>query len=296
MIALAGRFIVDAACRALLGAPAVRANQLSATPSTAVYRVILTNRQIHDSVIIKVYAGRAQWKASKEHLILAERSGCPAFGVPDVVASGPIPRHDLTALVLTDIGPHTLHQTISDGVRSRRDALRLLGQLLNAFHHDPGRRADRTRTQIVTQLALDVRKLRDRLPEEVLWRVRPSLDRLCRPAAQQNVVSCHGDLHFGNVVLRTANALPHLIDFEQATDAPAEYDLAQTAVTTDALAPDDLASLMTGYLGPTSRGLLTDLIVFHTLRGWWWAARQEDRDVALWQDRLIQVLDHYTRP
>ncbi|GAA0425441.1 hypothetical protein Acor_78700 [Acrocarpospora corrugata] len=291
MIAPTGVSAVDTACRALLGTPVVRANQLSASASTAVYRVILTDRQIHESVIVKVYAGHTRWKASKEHLTLAERSGCPAFGVPDVVASGQIPGHDLTALVLTDLGPHTLHQTISDGIWPRRDALRLLGRLLNAFHHDPGCR-DRTRTQVVSQLVLDVRTLRDRLPEEVRWRVQPSLDRLSRPA-QHNAVSCHGDLHFRNVVFRAGDPLPYLIDFEQATDAPAEYDLAQTAVTTDALASDDLASLMTGYLGPTSRVLLTDLIIFHTLRGWWWAARQEGRDVVLWQARLTQVLDQY---
>ncbi|MEU8269875.1 aminoglycoside phosphotransferase family protein [Sphaerisporangium sp. NPDC049002] len=296
MIEPVGTSAVDIACRALLGTQAVQAHQLSASASTAVYRVILTERQIHDSMIVKVYAGRTQWKAGKEHLILAERSGCSAFGIPDVVASGPIPGHDLTALVLTDLGSNTLHQTISDGTYSRRDALGLLGQILNAFHHDPGHSADRTRSPVVSHLVLDARRLRDRLPEEVNWRVQTSLDRLARPAAQRKAVSCHGDLHFGNVVLRAAYALPYLIDFEQATDAPAEYDLAQTAVTTDALTSGDLTSLMTSYLGPTSYGLLTDLIVFHTLRGWWWAARQEGRDVALWQTRLAQVLDQYVRP
>jgi Ser/Thr protein kinase RdoA (MazF antagonist) len=279
------RFAVATACHTLLGATVAEVDMLAASPNSAVYRVTLTT--VPERVIVKLYAGRAQWKAGKEHLVLTKLANHAPFHVPEVLATGPVPGLDLTGLILVDLGTHSLHQRIRSDTCSRRDALNLLGRLLTAFHshplHNPAPVAD--------ILVGRVLALQGRLPPQVLAATRPNLDRLVKLASLQASVWCHGDLHFDNVVFQSGDQIPYVIDFEQATGGPAEYDVAQTAVTTDSFGPDDLTCLLSGYAAAISRDLLTDLIVFHTLRGWCWAARHEGRDVTLWQTRLTHVLN-----
>lgn len=90
------------------------------------------------------------------------------------------------------------------------------------------------------------------------------------------------------------------MDFEGTTLSTPEYDVAQTLVTCDALAPAPAArAIVTAAYG---RSLDTDLldafVVFQIVRGWTFAAHVERRDRDAWTARLHHVLNaspHHTR-
>ncbi len=282
--------VAKAACRALLEITPVTVHPLSVTPHAAVYRVTLPDRPA-TQIVVKVWAGEAHSKAHKEAYALRSLAGAAGFGVPHLLACGAVPDWNAAAVVMDDLGPFTLGQASRTGGITRTEQLTLLGRLLAAFHGTPppapgpliaatgGRR--------------EVDDLRAHLPAPLVEAAGKQLERVAALPASE-VVWCHGDLHPENVIL--AGQRPHLVDFEQSALAPPEWDIAQTAVTTDALTPPELGVICAGYGWPLSLRRLGDLVTFHALRGWRWAALHEGRDAALWQARLQLVLARYPGP
>ncbi|MFC4060224.1 phosphotransferase family protein [Planomonospora corallina] len=274
-----------AACQALLGAGFAETTRLSSAPAVAVYRVRLLDRP--HPVVVKLYAGRARRKALLEQrAFTALATGCGAFTVPRLHAAGPVPGFDVTALVLDDAGPSSLHDLLQSGARARGAALHQLGWLLAAFHQQPHPPPQTPRVDVAGQVAV----LQRRLPAPVRGAARAVLARAADHASARPLVWCHGDLHPGNVLLPAHHDRPHLIDFEQTVVAAAEYDLAQTIVTVDAFDPGEQDLLAGGYGPGLSPDLVAALVAFHTVRGWWWAALREGRDASLWENRLRVVL------
>ncbi|MET8050423.1 aminoglycoside phosphotransferase family protein [Streptosporangium sp. NPDC005286] len=196
---------------------------------------------------------------------------------------------------MRDLGSATLQKVTGSGTCSRGEALGLLGRLLRSFHQLPYPPPGPGAPLAVLDFAAQVTALRQHLPDELRTATQASLEQAIDLFQTRPPVWCHGDLHSDNVLLcgQEGDRVPHLIDFEQSTIAAAEYDLAQTVVTSDAFGHDDQAQLLAAYGTGLSEDLLASLITFHTLRGWRWAALHENRDIALWQARLRLVLDQY---
>ncbi len=282
MTAAPGWPMVEAVCLSLLSTSFTMADRLTKTPGSAVYRVALPTGHEHASVIIKLYTGPSRWKAAREHQVVMHLSGEEQFGVPSVLGSGQVPGADAVALVLEDLGTTTLHKAVDEGVLSHPKALSEIGRLLACFHRVP--RQPNSEPRLAAQIA----DLSRRVPDDLGRRTRVRLDRIAALSEGRRGVWCHGDLHMDNVLLRPG---PYLIDFEHVGDNLAEWDLAQTAVTADATARADRAPLLAGYRDEVCEELLSGLVLFQTLRGWWWAAVHEKRDVRLWESRLALALD-----
>ncbi|WP_328913175.1 MULTISPECIES: phosphotransferase family protein [unclassified Streptomyces] len=285
-----GRQTLDAACRDLLGTAAIDAHRLTQAPRSAVYRTTLRASGLPASVIIKLHTGSASWKAAKEHRVVTALAGSAQLGLPRALACGAVAGADVTALVLEDLGRLSLHEAVRTGDWPRHQALRLLGHLLREFHRLPRGAQPGARRAFAEQVTV----LLARLPEPLRVATRGVLLRAVDLAETHDQVLCHGDLHLGNVVLPATDPRPHLIDFEQTAPAFAEYDVAQGVVTCGVLAAGDRELIAAGYGGGLDDGLLTHLIVFHTLRGWLYAAVREKRDTQLWQTRLNTALDQYS--
>ncbi|MFI6496650.1 aminoglycoside phosphotransferase family protein [Nonomuraea typhae] len=241
-------------------------------------------------MIVKLYAGPAQRRAVREGVALTaltEYASVP-FHVPELVAFGPLPLSDVLAVVLGDLGDLTLRRAMETGSPSRGAALGTLGRLLAAFHRVPYPHRPSARPRLSGQVSA----LQRQLPESLRKATRTVLDQVILTGDDLPPVWCHGDLHLDNVLL-TPNGETQdvsLIDFEQITFAPAEYDLAQTIVTADALDPAQRDLVLAGYGSAASADVLTGLITFQVLRGWHWAAVHEKRDIDLWRSRLHRVL------
>lgn len=287
-----GRAAVEAACRALLTADITSVCRLASSTNAAVYRVTLAPPQT-SQVIVKLYAGRARWKAIKEHRLLTTLAKCPTVNVPQVMVSGTVPDLHVTVLIMRDLGSATLRKVTGSGVCSRDKALSLLGRLLRSFHRLPYPPPGPGMPLAALDIAAQITALRQHLPDELRTVTQAPLERVIALSHIRQPVWCHGDLHADNVLLcaQEGDLVPYLIDFEQSTIATAEYDLAQTLVTFDVLDHDDQARLLAAYGIGLSENLLADLITFHALRGWRWAALRENRDVALWQARLRFALN-----
>jgi hypothetical protein len=291
-VTVADASTVDAACRGLLGVRPVDSYALASAPKSAVHRATLPH---HRTVIVKLWGGSARWKADKERLALTALSG-GAFRGPPVLGCGHLPGRDVAALILDDVGPRTLGQAARTGAFTRADVLGFLGRLLNAFHTQPPPGPGLLIG--AADLARQVDDLRRHLPQPLVDAAREPLDQAAALTPGRPAVWCHGDLHAENVLLRTTpgDTTPYVIDFEQCVFAPAEYDIAQTLVTTDALTPEERAQVAAAYGGRLSQPLVSHLVAFHALRGWRWAALHENRDAALWQARLQLALQTNTGP
>lgn len=278
-----GSSAAEAACRTLLAQSFSRADRLAKGPGSAVYRVTLPSGPGPHTAIIKMYVGSSQWKAAREHQVLVQLAASEQFGVPTVLGAGTVPGFEAAALVLTDLGTYTLGSAIEAGALTQQEALKELGRLLACFHRVP------RQPNFEPRLAAEVVDLQRRLPADVRDATARALHSVIDLSHQRTGVWCHGDLHLNNVLLVPS---PHLIDFEQAGDNLPEYDLAQTAVTAGALTAADQAPILAGYRDDLCDELLTGLIVFQAVRGWWWAAVKEQRDIALWEARLKLALAH----
>ncbi|MEV7971161.1 aminoglycoside phosphotransferase family protein [Sphaerisporangium sp. NPDC088356] len=272
-----------AACRALLARTFNRADRLAKAPGSAVYRVTFPDGPGPQTAIIKLYAGSTRWKATREHQVLVQLGATEQFSAPTVLNAGEVPGLDVTALALNDLGTSTLGSAVGSGALCLPDALRELGRLLACFHRVPRQLNSEPR------LAAEVTDLQRRLPADLRHLTARTLQSVIDRSQWRPGVWCHGDLHLNNVLLAPG---PHLIDFEQVGDNLPEYDLAQTAVTASALTAGDRSPIVAGYHEDVCDELLTGLIVFQALRGWWWAAVQEQRDIDLWEARLKLALTH----
>jgi aminoglycoside phosphotransferase (APT) family kinase protein len=281
------RVNVEAACRDLLEADVIAINCLSRAPRSAVYRATLAD-QGH-SVVVKLYEGLAARKAARERRAITAVASGGLVRTPAILGYGLLPGVEAAALIMQDLGTTTLSRAVWAGASSRPEALFLLGRLLAGVHQlSPA--PDRPGTGAM--FPIHAADLQRHCPAWLRDAAAPALKRAAvLTAADVREVRCHGDLHPDNVILRAG--IPYVVDFEQATCAVAEYDLAQTAVTSDALETDQLTQILAGYGWGVSQELLAALIVFHVVRGWVWAAVRENRDKALWSSRVHFVIDQY---
>ena len=276
------REVLSAACQGWLGTAIAKLSCLSVAPTSAVLRAELAVGGGPASVLVKLYRASTAWKADKERKVIDAVSASPRLTVPRVLAHGYLqPAIDATALVLEDRGTATLQEQVRTGRSSPRDALCQLGRVLREFHTLPPSALSGT-----TDVPRAVASLRRHLPEALLVQSAEALTRVAELASAATSVSCHGDLHLANVLAPGDDGRTCVIDFEGATTAPAEYDVAQTIVTTDAFTPDERFSLLSSYDARLHAELLDQLTVFHALRGWLYAAVRENRDVELWNVRL----------
>ncbi|MGW1563979.1 phosphotransferase enzyme family protein [Streptomyces sp. NPDC002144] len=277
--------MVEQACVRLLRTSARDVTRLTLTPKAGVYRVTLADGR---SVVIKLYAPARSFTAFTERDLIRAVSGHVA--TPTVLACGTVPPHGATVLITGDLGETTLGQAVRDESVSEREAMHRCGRILARLHQVPVTPGLLTRRSLAQQCV----HLRRVGPPALLHRIRPALDRVeaaCDRLAQ--LVLCHGDLHLDNVLLPECGpsaGTAHLVDFEETTHCVMEYDLAQTLVTCDATTGAARDHLLTAYGTSAAEGLLDALIVFHTARGWTYAALLENRDRDLWAARLDHTL------
>ncbi|MBB6038200.1 phosphotransferase enzyme family protein [Phytomonospora endophytica] len=244
--------------------------QLSGSPVSSVFRVLLTDDR---AVIAKVYDPAHKYRAERErHLhTLVANSGDVA--VPPLLDGN----DGSTVLLFADIGlePSTARLSQLGGLLARFHGLRPEAGLL------PGGRA-RLRP-FAEQLVSLVNSAGDLIPSEVLGVIREAA--VLAPRCPQ--VLCHGDLHAGNVLHIPGRApwRPVVIDFEQATIAPAEYDLARTLVITDSFGTDSRQELLSAYRPQIRPELLAPMVLFHATSGWIHAVR-DGRHVRRWERRF----------
>jgi Ser/Thr protein kinase RdoA (MazF antagonist) len=296
MMCLDPESAVTLACRSLLGAEAIQATCLSRALRSAVYRVVLHD---HRTVIVKLHHGESRWKAVKERQAMQAVAVYTTLRTATILACGPVPGHDTTALITTDLGETSLSRPSGQGTGSRSQTLKVLGAVLAQFHQLPARCGPPAATGGLS-LAEQVTALRSHCPEHLLAATGPALRRAVEltgtATSAGRLVWCHGDMHPGNVLLRhreLEDSAAYVIDFEQMVRAVPEYDVAQSAVTSDALDGNELAEIAIGYRTPLSADLVAVLIVFHVLRGWVYAALAEHRDTRLWATRLHIMINRY---
>ena len=269
--------------------PPWRADRLSQAPKTAVFRV---SRDGGQSMIFKFFSGTARRRAQEEHAaITLVASG--GLGVARALCLADI-GDETTVLVTTDLGTYTLDRAVREGEMTRLEALELVGNLLARFHRIEAQPGPCLTARASATVATEIEALYRCCPAEELARIEPALRAVAgRIRDAQELVWCHGDLHFCNVVLSPVGTerTPSLIDFEGMTQAPRESDLAQAIVTTDAYDNVEQARLLAGYGSSHSLELLDPFIVFHTLRGWVYAALLQQRDQQLWASRCKRVRD-----
>lgn len=283
------RKALSTACQEWLGTAVGELSCLCVAPTSAVLRAELVVGGGPANVVVKLYRASAVWKADRERNVIDAVSASPRLTAPRVLAHGYLPAIAATALVLEDRGAATLQNQVQTGQCSPHDALRQLGRVLREFHTLPPSALSGT-----TDVPRAVASLRRHLPEALLVQSAEALTRAAELASAATSVSCHGDLHLSNVLAPGEDGRTCLIDFEEATTAPAEYDVAQTIVTTDAFTPDERSSLLSSYDAHLHAELLDQLTVFHALRGWLYAAVRENRDVELWNVRLRTTLAAHT--
>ncbi|MBA0054332.1 aminoglycoside phosphotransferase family protein [Streptomyces sp. AJS327] len=258
--------------------------RLTNNPSSAVYR-ITTAEPSTRSLIIKLYRGRACWRAKREDEALQHLGSLPTtFSVPAVAGRVAVPGTDIIALVTEDMGEHHLHHAVQKGQVPRMTALNNAGELLTAFHQLPLYES----AVAAPPLAQRLTSLAARLPESMRLATADAFVEAISLVAGRPAVLCHGDLHLHNIVthrLHDSHGLA-VIDFEEIGLAVPEWDLAQTAVTTDACANADLEQLLAAYAHPVDTALLAHLTTVQCVRGWYYACRGEGRDEALWRRRL----------
>ncbi|GHB74227.1 hypothetical protein GCM10010377_75770 [Streptomyces viridiviolaceus] len=279
--------VVARACALLLKASARDVTTLVLTPKAGVYRVRLTDGR---RVVVKLYAPARSYTAFTERDLMRAVSAAGHVATPTVLACGTVPPHGATVLIASDLGERTLGQAVRDKAVSEREAMHRCGRILAQIHQVPVAPSLVAHRSLARQCAL----LRRVGPSELLHRIRPALDRVeaaCDMPA--HLVLCHGDLHLENVLLPMRGPMAgteHVIDFEETTYCVPEYDLAQTLVTCDVMTGPARNHLVAAHGGSVAAGLLDALIIFHTVRGWTYAALAEKRDRGLWAARLDHVL------
>ncbi|WP_312870757.1 phosphotransferase family protein [Streptomyces himalayensis] len=266
--------MVVRACRGLLDAEAVSSRRLATGSRSLVYRVRLADGQ---GVVVKVYAATALRNALTEARVSAAAADFVA--VPPVLAVGLVPSLGSTALITRDLGPVTLEQAVAEGRVPYRYALRRAVALLKAFHRIPASLPVPRRP-----FADHVASLARRCGSSTLLHIEPALECIASRISARRSVWCHGDVHFGNIVI-AADGMDHLVDFPHIWHGPPEFDLAQTLTMTNALAPDDLHAVKRHYGTPVDTRLLTALVAFHTLRCWVHST-PHSRDQQLWAARF----------
>jgi aminoglycoside phosphotransferase (APT) family kinase protein len=278
------------ACRTLLDRRIVQTTVLAETHSSTVVRAIAADG---GSVIVKLYGaerGRRAWE--EQRALTAAGTLVP---VPQVLAYGPLPDTETTALIIADLGQVDLGDAVRDGRCTRTGALAVLGSLLALLHQLPMNAGPYPPTTRGPHT--DASPLLRRCPRP-LAAIGPTLTQAAVGAATSTrPVWCHGDLHPANVLFPYVSpgqlGPAYMIDLGQMVCAAPEYDVAQCLVVSDALTPTERAHVECAYGPGLDRSLLDDLIVFHAVRGWVYAAAAEGRDIPLWNARIGYVLRHH---
>ncbi|MFE2475694.1 phosphotransferase [Streptomyces sp. NPDC059389] len=285
---------VERACAELAGSAPAETVQARRGPKTAVYRVRLADGR---PVVVKLFATDTTHGAADEARLLAAVTAAGRVRVPVVIGHGPVPGLAVSALVIADAGTSTLGDAVRAGQIPRPAALLRLALLMAAFHSakaPPG-------VLLAPGIGHQVSALATHCPKQLFVRLAPALEVIAAGARVERLVWCHGDLHLENVVrgddLRLTSSehgrlrLPdYLVDFEAATVEVPEYDLAQTLVTCDALAPSDRVFMAAAYGRPVDTRLLDAYVAFQAVRGWTYAAHLEGRDRDAWTARLHLAL------
>lgn len=282
------------ACRALLGREMTAARILSSALGAAVVRAELADG---GSVIVKLHHGAARRRAREQQRAMAAVAVYTAVLTPRVLGCGTLSSVGAAALITADLGDLDLGRAVGAGMRTRDQALEILGELLALLHQLPLDAGPRTPAGRGPRI--DAPALIERCPSTLAEMVAPLLAKAAADAQETaRRVWCHGDLHPSNVLF--PRPLPgrlgpaHVIDFEQMVCAAPEYDAAQCLVASDALEPDERAHVADGYGAALDQRLLDRLIVFHAVRGLIYAAHAEGRDTALWNARVAYALEHCT--
>ncbi|MFI6347198.1 aminoglycoside phosphotransferase family protein [Streptomyces sp. NPDC050560] len=284
--------VVELACTALAGTSLVEVRRASTNAGTAVYRVALSDER---HVVVKLVAAGRSHSADDEARLLAAVAASGRVAVPAVIASGSIPGLGTTALITADVGPSTLGEAVREGQVTKLAAMVRLARLLNVFHTIKPPANSPLAPGILAQISALARHC----PSSVFALLAPALEVIAEGAADGRQVWCHGDLHFENVVHQSAseqnsgrNGLSEtVIDLAASTVCVPEYDLAQTLVTCDALAPSDRVLLAAAYGWPVDHRLVDAFVIFQAVRGWTYAAYREGRHSRLWAARLRQALN-----
>ncbi|MBA2949582.1 phosphotransferase family protein [Streptomyces himalayensis] len=267
--------VVARACRGLLDAEAVSSRRLAAGSRSVVYRVRLADGH---RVVVKVYAATARRNALTEARV--STAAADFVAVPPVLAVGLVPSLGSTALITRDLGTVTLEQAVAEGRFPYRYALRRAVALLKGFHRIPAWSLPVPPRPFADHVA----SLARRCGSSTLLHIEPALECIASRISVRRPVWCHGDVHFGNIVI-SADGADHLVDFPHIWHGPPEFDLAQTLTMTNALAPDDLHAIKRHYGTPVDTGLVAALVVFHTLRCWVHST-PHPRDQQLWAARF----------
>lgn len=283
--------VFQGALPAVVGADVCQATRLG----HRVHRVAITTGE----VVVKVFQSSERQAFRRE--LTGRRIAATALGhwAPVVITSGTTPSgHHY--IVYDDVAGPSLH-TLAD--KNRHQALRVLGSVLYRFHQITGPRFGpvtnptvATAQDLLTSLAahradLLARHGRRRLAarlQELADQLTPQL------SGRGDAVLCHNDLHFHNVIVATSSdrlTVRGVVDYESATFAVPEYDLAKTLVVCSAFTETDRQALHAGYGHPIDATILGGLTTYHAIDGWLWAALIEQRDHQLWQTRLRRSVD-----
>ncbi|MFM9538658.1 phosphotransferase [Streptomyces turgidiscabies] len=278
--------VVARACWALLSTGVAKAGCMKLGSRSAVYRVSLTDGR---SVVVKVFSESARRNAITEGRMIAAATGF--VRVPAVLGCGPVPGHQATAVVTTDLGPLTLDGAVQAGRIPRAQGLRYLGTLLGRFHEIPS-----VQGLAVRPFAEHVAWLARRCPRTVMNRLEPALQIMAEPCADlSRMVMGHGDLHGDNIVIPEhgpAAGLLHVVDFAQSGLCVPEFDVAQTMTVTGAVETDDRERVTAAYGRPLDDDLVDASVAFHTVRCWVCTERSGDGvERAQWAQRLNRAVE-----
>lgn len=260
-----------------------------------VYRVAANDQ----TLVLKLFQPADQHQHQRE--LDGRRIAATAIGpwTPPLIASGTTPtgHHYVAYSHIAGTSLHTLAQ------RYRPKALQLLGSILHHLHQATspyfGPITNPTTTTahaLIRALATERAALLTTHGETTLADTLAALANRLPPSstAEHHAVLCHGDLHFHNVIVTATHRgdpeVQAIVDYESVTYAFAEYDLAKTLVVCSAFTDQDRRALQAGYGHHTDDTLLTDLLTYHAIDGWLWAALIERRHQRLWRTRLNATL------
>jgi aminoglycoside phosphotransferase (APT) family kinase protein len=220
------------------------------------------------------------------------------FAIPEIVQFGTLEEVGKNFLLMSEIDGRTLNSIVLKSPKVQHNAMLMVGHLLSSIHRlDMGRpqsREDVFIEQIASTCIDHIRILQSIHKNDIAALAAVVLHWLeNKPMRGANVVFCHGDLHFRNILLSRKKGVDAeaigVVDWESVRWAPIEFDIAKSMVTTCFSARESECRdlILNGY---EAHGLSADAIsafaAFHSIDGWVFGGLVEGRDSALWEERL----------